>query len=952
MRSFLLALVVVLVVAVPAQADSVINLGSISPNGINGHRQIVGDSFDPNDDNAPTHAVIWNSGVLSQLTEPAGATESDAYEINADGRIVGGATTSGNLHALYWDGIGGPYHQLGPLSSGPSDFSQANAVDDAGDVVGNTLNSNSATIGFFSQRGSGITEVGAGVGGPFTHTSLAGITPDGQTMLGHVNGDSDHQSATGWYLFNSPTDAGTKLDLTIYPHGSYILGAAASPQFANLMASDGAVVGYKGDLSSPSYYLRSSTGAETPITGLIGHNGVNAKHTVIGTILSTYQGQPVPHAAIWKPDGTVVDLNSLPGANPDLIMGDPLAINDNGDIVGLAGQISTQREVGFLLPAGFVVDSILDDDDKTPGDGNCATAAGACTLRAVLQEVNAAKVASPTSISFNLPGGNGTIKPGKALPAAQYPVALDGLGKVALLGTNAGAASGLVLQGNESTLRGMDIEGFAASGVRIEASNVKVGALPTDTPTCTFPCNTFKGNAKGAVAVASGSQNLIEGNRMQNNGPAAIDLGADGRTANDARDVDSGADGLHNFPIGVLSERDPVSKILKVSGVNVPADAGEAIDIYAQSAADAAKGAEPTDYVGSTQVGYMGGWSFNVPASVPANDTFFSATVSTAADGTSELSPICTDPDGDGNPDSDGDGLCDTWETTGIDSDGDGTVDLTLPNASPTHKDLYVEMDSMSGASHPADGAIQDVIDAFARAPVTNASGGSGVALHANTTFDDAIPEASFKVAGTGPGTLDYYKQGTLTNPCDGYFGSHDDRAAPDCFQRLAARSLAYRWGLFGYSYSEEAGSSGFAEGLGGSEFTVTLGTWDGGEFPLRRRRGGALPHDRRVPAGPGRRDDDARVRALARPAPRRPRRRPVQAELPERHELHVPDARSRERPAAGLFALGAPVPGREPPGRQPRHRRGRRPDHARGESRSSGATPGGTAGAVSPAAS
>ena len=129
---------------------------------------------------------------------------------------------------------------------------------------------------------------------------------------------------------------------------------------------------------------------------------------------------------------------------------------------------------------------------------------------------------------------------------------------------------------------------------------------------------------------------------------------------------------------------------------------------------------------------------------MPANDTVFSATVTTAADGTSELSPICTDPDGDGNPDSDGDGLCDTWETTGIDADDDGTIDLTLPNASTTHKDLYVELDTMAdgtGHSKPADGAIQDVIDAFAASPVLNASGGNGIALHANTSFDEEIPE-------------------------------------------------------------------------------------------------------------------------------------------------------------------------------------------------------------------
>ena len=257
-------------------------------------------------------------------------------------------------------------------------------------------------------------------------------------------------SATGWYLFDSPSDAGTKLDLTIFPTGSYILGAAATQQFANLMASDGTVVGYKGTVES--YYLRCPTGAETPVNGLIGHNGVNAKHTVIGTILSTYMGQPVPHAAIWKPDGTVVDLNSLLRRELRLILVRPARDQRQRRHRRARGPDLHPDAVGFLLPAGFVVDSILDDADKTPGDGNCATAAGACTLRAALQEVNAAKVASPTSIAFNLPGGNGTIKPDVAAPGREVPRGARRRGKVALLGTNAGAgASGLVLQGDEST---------------------------------------------------------------------------------------------------------------------------------------------------------------------------------------------------------------------------------------------------------------------------------------------------------------------------------------------------------------------------------------------------------------------------------------------------------------------------------------------------------------------
>ena len=49
-----------------------------------------------------------------------------------------------------------------------------------------------------------------------------------------------------------------------------------------------------------------------------------------------------------------------------------------------------------------------------------------------------------------------------------------------------------------------------------------------------------------------------------------------------------------------------------------------------------------------------------------------------------------------GQTDSDGDGLLDTWETTGIDFDGDSIIDLVLNGANPMRKDIYVEIDSMA----------------------------------------------------------------------------------------------------------------------------------------------------------------------------------------------------------------------------------------------------------------
>ena len=561
--------------------------------------------------------MIWNSGVLSRLPEPAGTEHSDAYEINADGRVVGGSTDAGGqLHALYWDGVGGAPQPARAALSGTRDFSQAIAVDDAGDVVGNTLDVNFRQIGFFARMGTGSRRSPPAWAASSAPRRSPASRPDGTTMLGHVNGDSDHQATTGWYLFNGPSDGGLKLDLNVFQTGASILGAASTPQFANLMASDGAIVGYKGaDATSGTFYLRSPSGSEQQITGLIGHNGVNAKHTVIGTILGTYQGQQVPHAAIWRPDGTVVDLNNLPGANPDLVLYDPLAINDNGDIVGLAGQISTQQEVGFLLPAGYVVDSILDDADKTPGDGNCATAAGACTLRAALQEVDAAKVddadgdlvqparrqrddqADVAAPGRAVPGGDRRPRQGRA---ARHQRGWQRLGA---------DPAGRRVDGSRDGHRGLPGRRRADRGVR------RLGRRAADQHAVVHvPVQHVQGQREGRVAVFTGTQNDVDGNRMKNNARPAIDLGADGRTPNDAKDADAGANGLHNFPIGVLRRRTRSPTRIKVSGVDPAADAGERSTSTPRARPTRRSGAEPTDYVGSMTVGYMGGWKLDVPA--------------------------------------------------------------------------------------------------------------------------------------------------------------------------------------------------------------------------------------------------------------------------------------------------------------------------------------------------
>ncbi|ONI75412.1 hypothetical protein BWI15_06025 [Kribbella sp. ALI-6-A] len=81
--------------------------------------------------------------------------------------------------------------------------------------------------------------------------------------------------------------------------------------------------------------------------------------------------------------------------------------------------------------------------------------------------------------------------------------------------------------------------------------------------------------------------------------------------------------------------------------------------------------------------------------------------------------------------DTDGDALPDTWETNGYDANGDGVVDVDLPamGATPTKKDLFVEMDYMEGRLASTT-ALDRIVQSFATAPISNPDGSTGIRLH------------------------------------------------------------------------------------------------------------------------------------------------------------------------------------------------------------------------------
>lgn len=195
---------------------------------------------------------------------------------------------------------------------------------------------------------------------------------------------------------------------------------------------------------------------------------------------------------------------------------------------------------------------------------------------------------------------------------------------------------------------------------------------------------------------------------------------------------------------------------------------------------------------------------------------------------------FCRDTDGDGNVDNDGDGLCDNWETEGIDIDNDGVIDLQLydinqdgvidasERADPNHKDLYVEIDWM--ALHtPLTAALDMVVESFINAPVANPDGTSGIRLHLQVdeeavAHSDEIAFVPGTAAATG-GAADFdVVKGS-------HFGTANERTNSNSANILEAKRQVFRYALFAHNLLGKGGTSGRAE-LPGNDFIVSLGTW------------------------------------------------------------------------------------------------------------------------------
>ena len=204
--------------------------------------------------------------------------------------------------------------------------------------------------------------------------------------------------------------------------------------------------------------------------------------------------------------------------------------------------------------------------------------------------------------------------------------------------------------------------------------------------------------------------------------------------------------------------------------------------------------------------------------------------------------------------DSDADGLPDVWETEGVVLDGAAGprwIDLPAMGADPAKPDLFLHVDWMADATRdqrPRPEAIQLVVDAFARAPVTSPTGSVGIALHV-----DAGPESLLAEPDVRWGALSRARalawQDNLGTAAEGTYDWSAFLAVKDMPGGFAdtGRAAVFHYAVFGHFHDRDSpgggGASGIARGIGGTDLLITLGNFTGGVGSVQEQAG-TLMHE------------------------------------------------------------------------------------------------------------
>ncbi len=371
---------------------------------------------------AGLNAFVWRNGAFTPLppyagfdasrTFPSGPACSGSSATTAVGISPSGTTVVGTgaipdpkhpqVIASEWSDGFGPFN-LGSLC-GPAPtndaISNAFAINDAGDVVGNSrtqsfcdgTNGNGIVPNAAFLRRGGVTGAIAVAGGAGNLESgeIDGVAVNihDQVVVTDDNAGTDNTLPTAYLWQPSPGQSvfpGTLTPLPVFPFGSASLGIETLPSTqlgaltlgTSFVLNDaGVVVGVRTPLDAPFVPAYSQNAGPavtlTPVNGLPqgAANGINGNGDVVGSSFDVGTGQQV--ATLWPAAGGGVpgtegmDLNTLIPTDAGVTLYEAVGINGEGDI--LAYGAATGNPPGlFELTAGvrhvkisFAPDTVAD----------------------------------------------------------------------------------------------------------------------------------------------------------------------------------------------------------------------------------------------------------------------------------------------------------------------------------------------------------------------------------------------------------------------------------------------------------------------------------------------------------------------------------------------------------------------------------------------------------------
>ncbi len=216
--------------------------------------------------------------------------------------------------------------------------------------------------------------------------------------------------------------------------------------------------------------------------------------------------------------------------------------------------------------------------------------------------------------------------------------------------------------------------------------------------------------------------------------------------------------------------------------------------------------------------------------------------------------------------DSDGDGLCDDWETNGVwvrtSSTSEKFIDLPSMGADPRHKDLFIQADYMATTYVPTGDhthklnltALAQDIHAFEISPVPNLDGKTGIHLHIDCGYDctmDPIKNTLWGNASQASEIPEVEPFDPVDAASTGIFDWSNFDTASATFKG-SGRSLVFHHLIMAHDLWAADTTSGISRNgattaqflTGASDFIVSLGSWTTDMTGTSLEQAGTLMHE------------------------------------------------------------------------------------------------------------